>query len=107
MPPTHPEYIAAKAHFEATKAWTRPVIARATAAANSYLEAVYAWGDLKKRNRACGGCLAEATEEARQLKNERYAIYKPLIKPARDAAAAFNAALERWDRARDVGAVNY
>ncbi len=74
------------------------------AAADSYLEAVYEFG---RQRKACGGCWdAPAVLEAQRIMNERDAVYQSLREPARVAVEALNAALEEWDRVRDISLVN-
>ena len=108
LPETDPEYVAAKAHFEATKAWTRPVIAEMQAAADASLEALYEFGRVRKGLRdVCGDCWDHPdVVAAKRVMDERASAYSALRGPAKAAANAYNAALERWDRARDLAKVN-
>ncbi len=108
LPPTDPEYLAAKAAFEAAKAAARPPIKAMEDAAASYLEAVYEFGRVRKGLRdVCGGCWDHPDVVAAQrIMNERDAVYQSLRGPAKAAANAYNAALERWDRARNLAKVN-
>ena len=110
LPTDHPEYIAAKAAFEAAKATAEAAWPPVERARDANLSAVYrATGSWHTASLVvflgfdfecdCDAATLAAIDEARVAHEAMWAEWLPI-------AEAYNAALEEWDRVRDLSKVN-
>jgi len=97
LPQTHPEYVAAKAAWEAARDAANASWPAVQEAADEYLAAVRA----ARPYRDCG-----CRPDLYQIMDEKEAAYKALRAAHQPLVEEWNRALEEYDRVRDVAQFN-